>query len=82
MLFSFFFNRKVTSKLTLLQMLSDSFLNPFQFFPERWSNFVFPGPILNHHYTVWWYPLYFKKLILIGFSKLGDDRKQGEKLER
>lgn len=35
--------------------------------------------ILNHHCTVWWYSLYFRKLELSSLSKPGDARKENEK---
>lgn len=41
--------------------------------------FYFLKPILNHHCTVSWHPLYFRKLVLSSFSKPGDAREKSEK---
>lgn len=51
----------------------------FPTIPWEMEPFYVLKSILNHHCTVWWYSLYFRKLVLSYLSKPGDAREEDKK---
>lgn len=61
-----------------------SLAKSFPTIPWEMEPFYFLKPILNHHCTLWWYPLYFRKLVLSSLSMpekkvRSQDRRKEEK---